>query len=843
VQTACSANNRQNGSRTLTVTLRPLRLAFIITPGDSAAISDAIRINSYLWGGQYNAIIPLFRRLPTWLPPWSRPANAAGFFRSYLDLFEPDFVVRLGSTADGKIDLGNLKEVSAKELLRPIDAHDSASYGIGLFEILQHLLDQEFRFVRNDTLQIRIPSVGNDLFLSSVFGVFPDQLPSDIANGLRRNLSRLEVPCNRDNYVEFFAASNLFVRRICDYGIKTRRRSWWWGDYVFLMDGDDPNDVLLYWNYRALGWKILPVAIQSVRNEVVRKYVSAFVEANYWPMRGNPSLYNHTTVLSSPNITEDQLKEFVASLELKSVPKDVHAKTSLCSWLPRFWDEWAREKDGADRSSIWAQESRTSIKIENNSFQFEPLMPEFAREFAGQGTPRCANQLELSIYGDKHEYAQVIPEGGDKVARAAHFAGIHNVKCSSEGIIFFSTLTRWTETMAAPSSEAIFTAWFEERGWRVSISDKGHIIKQLLRQIGGLWRINWLTEEPVLRLLMEIPRLGPIRESDFRARLTRVTNSGRHVPADSLAKWLVESNIVRLGLDIACPKCFQRSWYSVSEADYELVCRQCLETYRLPAETLKQMPWTYRGAGAFGGKVEVIVQQTSVGLEDEIKVSGEVLVPNTTKPLIPVKIPDGLQGGLSVLLLLHLLSRDMQPSLTSLLSFNAPKGDEKLEVDLALFTRHMRSGVYQSDVVFAECKSFHGRFVQRDIRRMEKFARHFPGAVVIFSTLRRELDLKEKRLLIPFVNRGRKFLTATRPNTPVVIFTGNELFSWKDPRNTWRELGPPFSHHADEYGDDRVFVSLADATQQLYLGLPSIHSRRAETPARRQKPNVTQTSG
>jgi hypothetical protein len=45
----------------LTVTLRPLRIAFIVTPGDRSGILEAIRINSYLWGGHYNPIIPLFR--------------------------------------------------------------------------------------------------------------------------------------------------------------------------------------------------------------------------------------------------------------------------------------------------------------------------------------------------------------------------------------------------------------------------------------------------------------------------------------------------------------------------------------------------------------------------------------------------------------------------------------------------------------------------------------------------------------------------------------------------------------------------------------------------------------
>ena len=239
-------------SGTLSITLRPIRLAFIVTPGDRAAIFEAIRINSYLWGGQYNPIIPLFPKLPRWLGPLSRPASAGHLFASYLDLFDPDFVIRLGSAKDAAVNLGDLKEIPANEVLDPVIKCDTPNYGIGLFEILEHLLHEEFRFVRRDSLQMRIPNVGNDLFLASVFGTFPDKMPHGIAEGLMSSLSCREEPCNLDNYFEFYEGSNLFPRRICHRGIKPpRRNSWWRGEYVFLMDVADPNDILLYWNYRA----------------------------------------------------------------------------------------------------------------------------------------------------------------------------------------------------------------------------------------------------------------------------------------------------------------------------------------------------------------------------------------------------------------------------------------------------------------------------------------------------------------------------------------------------------------------------------------------------------------
>ena len=393
-------------------------------PGDRTAIWDAIRMNSYLWGGQYNPIVPFFRRIPTWLPKFSRPTSATQFFQSYLELFDPDFVVRLGPAKDVSLDLGNLKEVRADEIRNPVIESDTASYGIGLFEILEHLLHEEFRFARNDRLRVQIPNVGDDLFLASVFGIFPEKLPLEIARSLDASGSFSSAPANQDNYCEFLDASNLFARRISHLSICSRKRSWWWGAYVFLIDANDINDILLYWNYRALGWNVFPVPIQAAGDELLRKHVADFVETNYWPMRGNPSIYHHTTVLSSPNVGEAQLQEFVASLSLKPGPVGVHHKTSLCSWLPRFWDEWARSNDGADRALVWAEQKRIPVRIEQNHFEFQPLIPAFTRDYAPHGTPRCANELELSLYGDNYQHAQVIPAGGNKLARAAHFSGI-----------------------------------------------------------------------------------------------------------------------------------------------------------------------------------------------------------------------------------------------------------------------------------------------------------------------------------------------------------------------------------------------------------------------------------
>lgn len=58
-----------NGDRrTLTVhrRLRPVRLAFLVRPNDATALRTVIEINTCLWGGPFNGIIPVFRRTPRW---------------------------------------------------------------------------------------------------------------------------------------------------------------------------------------------------------------------------------------------------------------------------------------------------------------------------------------------------------------------------------------------------------------------------------------------------------------------------------------------------------------------------------------------------------------------------------------------------------------------------------------------------------------------------------------------------------------------------------------------------------------------------------------------------------
>jgi hypothetical protein len=153
---------------------------------------------------------------------------------------------------------------------------------------------------------------------------------------------------------------------------------------------------------------------------------------------------------------------------------------------------------------------------------------------------------------------------------------------------------------------------------------------------------------------------------------------------------------------------------------------------------------------------------------------------------------------------------------TPALSFVAKSpGKADLETDFALFWQDSIWGEQTDGIAFGECKSY-GTFETRDFERMRYIAATFPGAVLVFATLRKTLTAKEVRAITRLARAGRKRWKSERPVNPVLILTGNELLSFEGPPYCWKNLG--FDKKFDRV---RGLLSVCDATQQIYLKLPS----------------------
>ncbi len=215
-----------SGNVSLTLTLRPIKLAFLVELSDKRAIHTAIEINSLLWGGAYNPIVPVFRRKPT---NWERlpltRLKPSDIVRGYLDAYDPDFVVPLGDCANRKWDLEHRNLLQIEDVLTKPYEYSFQSYGIGILETLNWIHRDEFRFKRAEPLNIIFPKIPTRhwLFLATFFGALPKDI-DDIVE--KQYISRLQIQrptVSIEEFYKYLRSDFLFPRRISMWKIRRRR--------------------------------------------------------------------------------------------------------------------------------------------------------------------------------------------------------------------------------------------------------------------------------------------------------------------------------------------------------------------------------------------------------------------------------------------------------------------------------------------------------------------------------------------------------------------------------------------------------------------------------------------
>ena len=388
--------------------------------------------------------------------------------------------------------------------------------------------------------------------------------------------------------------------------------------------------------------------------------------------------------------------------------------------------------------------------------------------------------------------AEVFPEGSRELTSAIGSIGYPNWRFSRHAPVFLAHNAGDLIFIDLPLAETVMTAWFRERGWKVSLSDPGRIAKQLFKQLGGTFGASWLAHKGVIELLRMLEKEAGMPRQAVLAKL----KDAIHSDALFFLERLLEANALRLGGKIQCSVCMRYNWYELNALDYKLRCRFCLSDFSPPLKSPKDIEWTYRVHGPFASSIA--------------------------------------QGAFTVLLTLKLLSSNYNHGVTPLFSYKAEKDGKHLEADLTCLYKSSswrETGTY---IIHAECKSFN-RFEARDLKRMKELATAFPGAALVFATLNNELQESEVKLIRDLAISERKKRLRGKPNSPVIMLTGTELFSlrigyqWKGKGGLYDRLG----ERAFELGELPV---LADATQQLYLNLSSwFQWSEAERKKRKQK--------
>jgi len=296
----------------LSIKYRPIKIGFLVREGNIEDLVKASGINTLLWGGVYNPIIPV-------------STTTKDFSKQLLSLFSVDVLFAVSHTTE--ID----EIIESNQFLRdPNHSAENIFYEdwqtkknilgyLDSINVVDYYWEHEFknkpkRYKSNCTLAKWDNSdVCSNLF-SILFGYFPTSynLKDDFLNAFLKGLRSREISVPKDGSVNVDLAKGVTpimatTMELDGFG------GTWRGDGFYIGSENDFSDLLYFWNLRASGLTIefLPKDHISRFDDFIKTYIKRI---DTLPNR-NPNIEDWITVYYRGN--QDEIKEIIKTFHGK----------------------------------------------------------------------------------------------------------------------------------------------------------------------------------------------------------------------------------------------------------------------------------------------------------------------------------------------------------------------------------------------------------------------------------------------------------------------------------------------------------------------------------------------
>jgi hypothetical protein len=805
----------QSTTVSASVRLRPTRIGFLVRPDDMPAVRQVMQVCTCLWGGIYNPIIPVCGVLPeAWRDPLQQEVTGSQLGRGYIRFFEPDVFVETHDglatevgLPDDQLKFGEPRTIRISAFSDSNPDQTRRPFGTSMVHVYRRLYEREFRFVSRDGERVAaISTAGTDgAFIEAVFGGFPAE------GGLA---AMQPAYCDAFKPAEIEADAAGFIRIIKEglrvplhftkEGLKRDRGgSAWDKPTLFIVDPESPLDLIDLWNFRLFHSFVLPISTRWFQDS--REFLDEFLKSSYRPLPGSPhGLMITPTVQFGRSINQERAKTLVTQAGLTALQD---SQWAFISWYDHIWEEDVDDHVMRPQPvCVTAAETEHELTVSGNSessIRFPDLAPEFAPEH-DNGSARWVNVLRLQNYGSDDRLALVLPSSftGVKAWRPrlgdAAFVTREGfvLPQSYQGIRHYFRLLNGVEAVIG---------WLDEHGVKASPSDSGRIAEQVIVSVGGIRGTTLLADRDTIKLLNDMAKSvrryvddTVVEEFEDRAidvdrwksLVHRRANVGpyRWISLDAF----VEANVLKLGLLVACPRCLKKNWVGLAAMREQLMCERCLKPFPFPQGTLdfQRTPWRYRVVG-------------------------------------PFSVPGFADGAYATVLALRVFADMLANGHVDLTYATGLKfaGITPVPIEVDFTCWYRRREILRRNqepvLVFGEAKSFATEcFKSEDIERMTKVADKFQGAFIVFATMKDELSDAEKSSIGELAMLGRR-LENGHPRSPVIVLTGTELFASWHLAKAWKEKGGQYARFAGASSRLDNLWTLAELTQQLYLGLPN----------------------
>jgi len=704
----------------------------MVCADDMRAALKAVSINSVLWGGIYNPIVPT-----------SPDECRVGL----LTTFDPDYLVDLTNSAlpdplpnDFKDRIAAEGELVCEREDRPGARRLNLGFGIG--PVLWHIHENELRGGTKPSpaaLATDVPPAWVP-YASFVFGDLSGlhDMGVDVRAAYKELALATEVAFDPDkegvDYGKWVFPINATTYGIRAYGGFGNSSS----HIAYLGDPCNLGDLIEFWNIRAAGRDVwfLPVTHYQKQRPMLERIVKA---GHYHIM----NVDNHADLQKAPSVPDDQFKsvcEWVKTLGIGPL--------AFRDWSPRFGVSIPRylgdihaarlEAARAEETTLFEGETLTPVKM---------IPPPYLERDAPPMRHRWAVEVSISNPHTTDDWICRLPRarGMEKLLHR-HMASDGTLRLTDNGLVALEDCVHERACFfPVRTFDVVSTVLEEVTGLRARQSLPGRCAERIIRKMGtlefdcrvlkmrGVREVITKLNDPDCKLTK-----GNIRDIVMSTATDHYGRNWREdlyrllwIARDSLAEnftgvfdFLLDRRVIRPGLTLRCESCFREDWYHVSEFDEEYTCRYCFNRQRVDFARAKE--WQYKADGLFR-------------------------VPNSA---------DGSVGVILALWRLNALANRWQRGYVSGVELCRSDGSVESELDYCFVVMGPPGGAYE--LVLGEAKSFVD-YEEEKMRKVTELADRFEvRPYLAFATLKDEFSDAEKSLLRDLVRREYRVIPLTR---------------------------------------------------------------------------------
>ena len=387
------------------IRLRPIRFGFLVRPDDAENVLEIFRLNTCLWGGMFNPIIPFFESVPSWLESEGfHFENPKQMINDYLDFFEPDFLVEAEEGLAEGFGFDPKRVRSLADMIEEPGGNYADRYGLSVYGIYQDLYAKAFQFEqrhKDPVVHVQPADTAFTNFAAANFGSFPVHeqfryFERNYKSVFNPEGKTLDAAVLSELYQLGYSSALEIGCTKLQVGYNAPLLS-----TLFILDAHESKDIVDFWNLRAIHQHVIPVPIQWIND--LSPFCKQFIRDNYrrQPDDATPNMVG-PVLMFSRSLSEGNVEEMVKNYSFVE-EGDVY---TIQRWAPSIWYKLSAQVASPTRPTIAADRKIMNLPIDgdNPEIQFDPLFPDFVSEY---NLFRVANVVRLQDWSNEEYLVRV----------------------------------------------------------------------------------------------------------------------------------------------------------------------------------------------------------------------------------------------------------------------------------------------------------------------------------------------------------------------------------------------------------------------------------------------------